>query len=127
MAKGGTKHQQAQIIIRDYYRRLGKIAIIEGFIGGKHVDVLICNLLTKKTEAVEFETRYTPQALKNIFLDTERCHACTVVSSKPDVIKKIKSKAKKTFSPEKCRKLKFRLLDDFIPHGRNKLPINIAK
>lgn len=120
MAKGGIEHQRAQVIIRDYHLRLGKIAIIEGFIDGKHVDVLICNRLTKETEAVEFETRYTPQALRNIYLDTERCVACTVVSSKPEVIQKIKVEAGKVFSPEKCRKLRFRLLDDFIPPLRNK-------
>ena len=114
MAKGGTEHQEAQNIIRDYYKRLGKIAIIEGFLGGKHIDILVYDQSTGKTTAVEYQTGLA-NALRNIFVDSQLCHEVVIVSSEQTVIDSIKIKAGKTFDRGQLRKLRFRLLKEFIP------------
>lgn len=126
MAKGGKEHREAQIIIRDYYRRLGKIAIIEGFLGGKHIDVLVYDLKTGKTMAVEYQTGMA-NALRNIFIDSQLCHEVIIISSKQTVISSIKAKAKMTFNSGQYNKLEFRLLKDFIPHERKETASNIAE
>lgn len=126
MAKGGKEHREAQIIIRDYYRRLGKIAIIEGYLGGKHIDILVYDQATGKMTAVEYQTGMA-NALRNIFIDCQLCHSVVIVSSKQTVISGIKAKAKMTFNSGQCNKLEFRLLKEFIPHGRKETTSNIAE
>lgn len=126
MAKGGKKHREAQTIIRDYYRNLGKIAIIEGFLGGKHIDVLLCDKSIGKITAVEFQTS-AGHALRNIFVDLRLCHEVIIVSSEQHVLDSIKAKARMTFGPGQCNKLEFRLLKDFIPHERKETTLNIAE
>ena len=126
MAKGGTEHKQAQIILRDYYKRLGKIAIIEGFLDGKHIDLLVYDQSTGKTTAVEYQTGLA-NALRNIFVDSQLCHEVVIVSSKQTVIDSIKIKAKKTFDCGQLKRLEFRILKYFIPHERKETTTNIAE
>lgn len=126
MAKGGTEHREAQVIIRDYYRRLGMIPITEGFLGGKHIDILLYNQSTGKITAVEFQTGMA-NALRNIFIDLQLCTSVIIVASKQTVIDSIRIKTEKTFDAGQLKRLEFRLLKDFIPHERNKTAINIAE
>ena len=126
MAKGGTEHREAQTSIKDYYKRMGKIAIIEGFLQGKHIDILVYDLQTKKRIAIEYQTGKA-NALRNIFIDSQLCHEVIIVSSKQHVLNRIKAEAEKTFSSEQCNRLKFHLLDDFVPHKRKETTTNIAE
>lgn len=126
MAKGGIEHRQAQIIIRDYYKGMGKIAIVEGFVSGKHIDVLVQDLSKGKTIAVEYQTG-TANALRNIFIDSQICDEVIVISSSQLVLNSIRGKAEKAFSAVQCDRMKFRLLNEFVPHERKKTTTNMAE
>lgn len=113
MAKGGPEHRTAQRIVRDHYRNMGKIAVIEGFLG-KHIDVLVYDLMTKRITAVEYQTTKA-NALKNVFHDCRVCDEVIIVSSSQRVLDGIKADAQKVFSLEERKKLSFHLLKEFIP------------
>ena len=117
MAKGGIEHRRAQIIIRDYYRRMGKIAIIEGFVGGKHVDVFVYDPVTGGTKALEYETANIPHVLNNIFIDSRICDEVITVSLERHILDGIKVRAERAFGSRECVNRQFRLLKDFVPQG----------
>ena len=113
MAKGGPEHRNAQGIMRDYYKSMGKIAVIEGFLG-KHIDVLVYDLTTRTMTAVEYQTSKA-NALRNIFHDCRVCDEVVIVSSSQRVLDGIRADAKKVFGSAEFEKLSFRLLKEFVP------------
>ena len=118
MAKGGLEHRNSQGLIRNYYKNMGRIAVVEGFLG-KHIDVLVYDLMTRKITAVEYQTSKA-NALKNIFHDCRVCDEVVIVSSSQRVLDGIRADAKKVCSLEEREKLRFHLLKEFVPQKAGK-------
>ena len=116
MAKGGSEHRRAQELIRDFYKRKNKVVIIEGFMG-KHIDVLIIDAHAKKRIiAIEFQ-RSRVNAVRNAFLACRVSDEVIFVSSSQRVLDDIKLDVEKVLSNEQYSKLRYRLLEDFIPQN----------
>ena len=126
MAKGGQEHTRAQMLIRDYFRAAGMIAVSEGYIG-KHVDVLVYDPSTREVTAIEYQTTGA-NVLRNILTDFQAgCHRVVVVSSSPVVLQRIQWVTVRALNAKLYSMLEFRLLKDFVPLGDEKQLINIAE
>jgi hypothetical protein len=117
-------HKEAQETIRDYYLSLGCIAIIEHYLNGKKIDVLVQDIKTKHTLANEVQLT-SKHFLENIQLDLKAgCNEVAIICLEYSVLEGIKRKAKTSLDKNLLNKIRFQHIEEFIPHLRN---INTAK
>ena len=109
-----NSHKRLQEIVRDYYRQKGWIAIIEGFVKGKKIDVLSQNIKTKYTIANEIQL--SPQHfLENIRLDFKAgCDEVKIICIDKTVLERIRKKTFQELNKELLEKIRFQLIEKFI-------------
>ena len=109
-------HKKLQEIVRDYYRQKGWIAIIEGFVRGKKIDVLSQNIKTKYTIANEIQLS-AQHFLENIRLDFNKagCDEVKIICADKTVLEKIRKKTSQELNKELLERTKFQLIEEFIP------------
>lgn len=119
-------HIKAQEAVRDYYQNKGFIAIIEYCVSGKKVDVLAQRIRSKYTIANEIQL--TPEhTIENIELDFSiGCNEVVIISPDKTVLERIREKTSKRLSQYLIGKVRFQLIEDFIPHDAN-IKNNITK
>lgn len=108
-------HKRLQERVRDYYRQQGWIALIEEFVSGKKIDVLSQNVKTKYTIANEIQL--SPQHfLENIRLDFRAgCDEVKIICIDKTVLERIRKKTFQELDEELLKKIKFQLIEEFIP------------
>lgn len=113
-------HKEAQKTVRDYYLSLGCIAIIEHYINGKKIDVLVQDIRTKHTLANEIQLT-SKHFLENIQLDFKAgCNEVTIICVDYSILEEIKRKAKTSLDKNLLNKTRFQHIEEFIPHSRNR-------
>lgn len=124
------KHKEAQEIVRDYYRQKGWIAIVEAFVRNKKIDVLSQDISTKHTIANEIQLS-AKHFIENIQLDFEAgCNEVSIICIDKKILEKIKKKTLQELNQEFLGKIKFQLIEEFIPlqtnikNNRNKAELN---
>lgn len=121
-------HKESQEIVKTFYRKKGWIAITEHFIRGKKIDILSQEVKTKYTIANEIQL--TPKhTLENIDLDFRAgCDEVIIISIDQKVLEQIKKKTFQELSEELLKKIKFQLINEFIPlKNNNKIKQNKAE
>ena len=115
--KGSIKHQSEQRDLANYFRKQGKFAVVEAFIG-KNVDILVYD----STKTIAVEIQLTPQhCLENTREDFRLgCDEVWIVCTSTKVLNNIKNKVQPHLNITLRNKTKFYLIEDFIPHSKNK-------
>lgn len=114
--KGGLDHQNLQQRLARHFMAEGKLAVVEAFIG-KNVDILVYD--STKTIAVEIQV--TPQhSLENIKADLRLgCNEVWIISTSIKVLNTIKNKVQPHLNDTLRNRVRFYLIEDFIPHTDN--------
>lgn len=114
-----TDHKEAEKTIRDYYRAIGWIAIIEYYINGKKVDVLAQNIKTRHTIANEIQLA-PKYFLENIQLDFKAgCDEVVIICVDDSTLEEIKRKSRSGLDKNLLGKTRFQHIREFIPHSCN--------
>lgn len=113
-------HKDSQKTVRDYFRRIGWIAITEYCVNGKKVDVLAQNIETKKTIAFEIQLT-SKHFLENIKLDLKAgCNEVVIVCLDVSTLEEIRKKSQTSLDKNLLGKIRFQHIEEFIPHSRSK-------
>ena len=110
--KGGLRHRQIQQALAEHFRKQGKIAVIEAYIG-RNVDILVSS--NNKIIAIEIQlsTKHYQQIKENYLLG---CNEVWVFCETEKTLNRIKLYLKETLSSSLFSKTRFYLIKDFIPH-----------
>ncbi len=113
-------HKNLQEIIGDHYRTKGWIAITEQCINGKKIDVLAQDIKTKRIIANEVQLA-SKHFIENILLDFKAgCNEVRIISANKTVLEEMKQKASKKLDKNLLGKIKFQLIEEFIPYSNNR-------
>lgn len=113
-------HKNLQEIIGDHYRTKGWIAITEQCINGKKIDVLAQDIKTKHIIANEVQLA-SKHFIENILLDFKAgCNEVRIISANKTVLEEMKQKASKKLDKNLLGKIKFQLIEEFIPYSNNR-------
>ena len=120
-------HNKSEDIVKDDYQKNGWIAIKEHYVNGKSIDVLAQHKKTKYTIANEIQLT-TKHYRENILLDFNAgCDEVRVISINKKVSDQIEKKALKELDKNLLKKVRFQIIDEFIPHLNNKIKTNKAE
>ena len=110
------KHRQLQELVKNYYKELGWFATEEHSVNGKRKDVLAQNIKTKYAVANEIEL--SPRhCLENIRRDFKvGCNEVIIICENKTTLKEIKKKTKIYLDEYLLSKVRFRLINELIPH-----------
>ena len=114
----GKAHNNIQDSIKEHSQAAGWIAIKEHFVNGKKIDVLLQNLQTRMTIAIEVQTTER-HALINIVSDLGvGCNEVWNISINKKVSDRIEGRAGKELNSNILEKVRFLVMEDFIPQLR---------
>ena len=115
-----SSHKNLQEAIKNYHREKGHIAIIEHYIMGKKIDVLVQDIKTKHTIAYEIQLTYK-HFRENILLDFKTgCDEVRIICIDNTTLEQIKRRASSVIDKTLLDKTRFQHIGDFIPHLNNR-------
>ena len=120
-------HKKLQEIVKGYYAEKGWIAIIEQCIKGKKIDVLVQEIKSKHTIANEIQLS-PKHSLENIQLDLKvGCDEVRIIAENNAVLVKIKEEILRRLEKELFEKVKFQIIEEFIPSKKQQNKKNKAE
>ncbi len=109
-------HKNMQETIKNQYISKGYIAVIEHYINGKKIDVLVQDIKTKHSMAYEIQLS-SQHCIENIHLDFKAgCDEVIIVSDNENELQKMREAASRNLDKNTLSKVKFQLMQEFIPH-----------
>lgn len=121
--KGSEKHRKYQLLLKELFQQMGKIAVPEAYVAGKNIDLLVQDIKTKETQAIEIQLS-SKHAIENCEKNLRSCKKVVLLFEQPKALMEAKDKIAKYFCNWENR-IELYLLREYIDHFIP--PINIKK
>lgn len=118
--RGSEEHKRLQKLMKEHYESKGKIAIIEGQLKNKKIDVLVQDLISKKITAVEIQLT-EKHAVENALKDFQvGCDEVLFICEDEKILEKVKTKVMEKIDKKKHNRIQYLTINGLIPHKNNK-------